>query len=138
MFEHVKNNSIEWDVLRDACDSLEWEVDALYYSYPDGYEFDVREDTIHTVVTAMDTIMSGLSNHLWYTWDWDEMTDTEKEYRLDELNVMAERLSHSVEYERENYDFLSRDDLSAREKVYAELVGMIREIIADAENSKEV
>ena len=138
MFENVKKDSVEWDVLCSACESLEWQVDGLYYGYdPDGYEFEVREDTIHTIVTGMDTILSGLRNRLWYTWDWNEMTDTEKAYRLDELNIMADHLTDSVEYERENYDWLSSADLLARERVYTELVGMIRGIMADAEKGDQ-
>lgn len=138
MFEHVKNNSIEWDVLCSACDALEWQTDGLYYSYdPDGYEFEVREDTIHTIVTGIDTILSGLYNHLWYTWDWNGMPDMEKAYRLDELNNIVVCLTNSVENERQNYDWLSSDDFSERKRVYAELIRMIRGIMSDAE-SKEV
>lgn len=134
MFENVKKGSVEWDVLCSACESLEWQVDGLYYTYdPDGDEFEVREDTIHTIVTGMDTILSGLRNRLWYTWDWNEMTDTEKAYRLDELNIMAEHLTDSVEYERENYDWLSEEELSERERIYTELVKMIRGIMEDAD-----
>jgi hypothetical protein len=134
MFENVEKDSVEWDVLCSACESLEWQVDGLYYAYdPDGDEFEIREDTIHTIVTGMDTILSGLYNRLWYTWDWNEMTDTEKAYRLDELNGMADHLTNSVEYERENYDWLSEEELSEREIVYMELVRMIRGIMADAE-----
>lgn len=134
MFENVKKGSVEWDVLCSACESLEWQVDGLYYAYdPDGDEFEVREDTIHTVVTGMDTILSGLRNRLWYTWDWNEMTDTEKAYRLDELNIMADHLTDSVEYERENYDWLSEEKLSERERIYTELVKMIRGIMEDAD-----
>lgn len=134
MFENVKKDSVEWDVLCSACESLEWQVDGLYYAYdPDGDEFEVREDTIHTVVTGMDTILSGLRNRLWYTWDWNEMTDTEKAYRLDELNIMAEHLTDSIEYERENYDWLSEEELSERERIYTELVKMIRGIMEDAD-----
>ena len=134
MFENVKKGSAEWDVLCSACESLEWQVDGLYYAYdPDGDEFGVREDTIHTVVTGMDTILSGDYNHLWYTWDWNEMTDTEKAYRLDELNDMADHLTNSVEYERENYDWLNEEELSERERIYAELVKMIRGIMEDAD-----
>ena len=134
MFENVKKGSVEWDVLCSACESLEWQVDGLYYAYdPDGDEFEVREDTIHTIVTGMDTILSGLRNRLWYTWDWNEMTDTEKAYRLDELNIMADHLTDSVEYERENYDWLSEEKLSERERIYTELVKMIRGIMEDAD-----
>lgn len=134
MFENVKKGSAEWDVLCSACESLEWQVDGLYYAYdPDGDEFEVREDTIHTVVTGMDTILSGLRNRLWYTWDWNEMTDTEKAYRLDELNIMADHLTDSIEYERENYDWLNEEELSERERIYTELVKMIRGIMEDAD-----
>ena len=134
MFENVEKDSVEWDVLCSACESLVWQVDGLYYAYdPDGDEFEIREDTIHTIVTGMDTILSGLYNRLWYTWDWNEMTDTEKAYRLDELNGMADHLANSIEYERENYDWLSEEELSARKTVYTELVRMIRGIMADAE-----
>ena len=133
MFENVKKGSVEWDVLCSACESFEWQVDGLYCAYdPDGDEFEVREDTIHTVITGMDTILSGLRNRLWYTWDWNEMTDTEKAYRLDELNIMAEHLANSVEREREDYDWLSEEKLSARERVYAELAKMIKGIMEDA------
>lgn len=132
MFENVENGSAEWDVLCSACESLEWQLDGLYWGVDDdSEEFEIREDTIHTIITGMETILSGLRNRLWYTWDWNDMSDAEKDYRLDELNIMADHLTDSIEYERENYDWMSDEELKNRGNVYMELIRMIKGIMDD-------
>lgn len=133
MFGNIGKDSMEWDVICSACESLEWQLDGLHWSVDDdSEEFEIREDTIHTIITGMETILSGLRNRLWYTWDWNDMSDAEKDYRLDELKIIADHLTDSISYEKENYDWMSDEELKNRGNVYMELIRMINGIIDEA------
>lgn len=131
MFVNVKRDSVEWDVLSCAAECLEWQYEGLCEINPDEDEYDVREDTIHTIVTSIDMILEGISDRILYTWDWDSMSYTEKEYRIDELETMVTRLKNKRLFEAENYYWLTEDELEDRKDIYSELIRMISGIISD-------